>query len=139
MRRETFKYLEQVLQDYPKFDKYIKKREDALLYRFNELTDENVGGGRALNKKNDAVERQAITIAEDKCIFNLKMNKLAVERTINKFDEETNCIISEMYFNHYRRYTNVRDASDILHISYSTINRKRKLFFEELATEIGLL
>ena len=70
VRKSVQHMLEDILRDYPELPGYIKQREDELKYPTPEQ-DDNVGGGRALNKLSDPVGREVITINDDRRIQQL--------------------------------------------------------------------
>ena len=48
MKQGTFKYIEQLLREYPEMDNYIKQREEELIFPDELAIDKNKGGGRLL-------------------------------------------------------------------------------------------
>ncbi|WP_167769327.1 DUF722 domain-containing protein [Weissella cibaria] len=71
--------VDKLLRDYfdGTMDKQIKAREMYL--HFHNDVDENVGGGRAQYKFNNAVESQMITLEQDYELRELNHNKMIVE------------------------------------------------------------
>lgn len=116
---------------------YIKKREDELINRFQEFKDENVGGGRAQNKKDDGVECMAITLAEDRRLNNLKRNEEAVRKVLESSDPVTRDIIYELYLRENCILT-LEGIAQEAHLSRSQVHRRRDNFFKEVAKELGL-
>ena len=71
--------VDKLLQNYfdGTMDKQIKAREMYL--QFHNEIDENIGGGRAQNKYNNAVESKMITLERDYELSQLNHNKMIVE------------------------------------------------------------
>lgn len=130
--------LEDILRDYPNFPQYIKQREEEL---FNPVTDddENVGGGRALNKRSDPVLRTTITINDDKYLWTMKKERKAIDECLDEAGNDTELIIKELYFVKYQNLT-LGDlcARQIIPLSRSTAYRLRNNFLEELAKKLNL-
>ena len=55
----TFKQIEIILQEYPRYENYIKRREEELLNPYTP-TDTNQGGGKS-NRTSDTKSGKAIT------------------------------------------------------------------------------
>ena len=104
MERDIKHFIEHVLRDYPKLDSYIKKREEELRIPYKPV-DENVGGGRAQNKRSEPELNMLITIDEDRCLRNLRRNKKAVDDALDDSSTDTITIITELYFKKRQEYT----------------------------------
>jgi len=132
------RYLEEVLSDYPCTEKYIKERTEALIYPFHEHNDENVGGGHAINRKVEGTAMLAISIATDRRLHQLELNRDAVEFCLNHTDELTQNIIIEVYFKDQACLT-----LDGVGLKYSasptTISRHRNVFLEMLGQQLGVI
>jgi RinA family phage transcriptional activator len=136
-----------MIREYPLYDQHIKQREDELMNRFQEMQDENVGGGRAQNKKDESVADMAITLAEDKELINLKRNEQAIRKTLLKcasndkipalLDNITYDIIEEMYIHEMSMYT-LQGIAMKTSLSVSQVKKKRQAFFEAVAHERGI-
>ncbi|KRM95972.1 hypothetical protein FC19_GL001453 [Liquorilactobacillus aquaticus DSM 21051] len=126
-----------MIRDYPSAEEYIRRREQELMYRYQEFKDENVGGGRAENKKDEGVAQMAITIATDRRIENIKRNQKAVGQALKNSGEITQDIIYELYLRENGIY-NTEGVAQKAHISVSQVRRKRNKFFELVAEERGL-
>lgn len=74
MRRTVQHVLEDILRDYPKLSQYIKAREEEIANPTPE-PDDNVGGGRAENRRRDPVGKVVITINDDRRIRKLKKER----------------------------------------------------------------
>lgn len=77
-------------------DLEIKMREQELRHPQQEL-DENVGGGRARNKRSYSVESMMMKIESDETLNKLKEQRRAIVETINTFDQEHNEVVSQHY------------------------------------------
>lgn len=147
MKRSTFNFIADIIRDYPLYDQHIKQREEELMNKFQEFKDENVGGGRAQNKRDENVENMAITLAEDKELVNLKRNEQAVRKTLlqcasndkipSLLDNITYDIIEEMYIHEMSMYT-LQGIAMKTNLSVSQVKKKRQAFFETVARERGI-
>lgn len=133
-----FNYIADIIREYPVSETYIKKREDELMNKFQEFKDENVGGGRAQNRKDDGVEQLAITLAIDKRIENIKRNQEAVGKALENSAPETQDIIYELYLRENAIY-NTEGVAQKVNLSVSQVRRRRNKFFEKVAIERGLI
>ena len=97
MKQGTFKYIEQLLRDYPEMDNYIKQREEELIFPDELAIDQNIGGGRSpvISKP---TERMAITITEDKRLQMLIRYKRAIDKLIEEVDPITVGVVQMFYF-----------------------------------------
>lgn len=137
MKRSLFNYIADIIREYPTSEMYIKRREDELINRFQEFKDENVGGGRTQNKKDEGVECMAITLAEDRRLNNLKRNEEAVRKILESSDPVTRDIIYELYLRENCILT-LEGIAQEAHLSRSQVHRRRDNFFKEVAKELGL-
>lgn len=78
-----------------KIDKQIKAREMYL--QFHREVDENIGGGRAQNKYNNAVESQMITLERDYELSQLKHQKMVVELWLTDIGDDEYDILQMHY------------------------------------------
>lgn len=127
-----------MIRDYPSAEEYVRRREQELMYKYQEFQDENVGGGRAENKKDEGVAQMAITLATDRRIENIKRNQQAVGRALQRSSDITRDIIYELYLRENGIY-NTEGVAQMAHISTSQVRRKRNKFFELVAEERGLI
>lgn len=136
MNAETFKQIEIILSEYPKYEKYIKRREEELLNPY-QPQDTNQGGGKA-NRISDTTAMKAITLADDRILQRIKFQYQAVKRTYESADETAQDIIDEYYFKQPRTKTWDGIA---LHVNCSkrTCFRIRDAFFDGLADELGFI
>ena len=131
----TFKQIEIILQEYPRYEDYIKRREEELLNPYVPQ-DTNQGGGKA-NRTSDTTAIKAITLADDRILQRIKFQHQAVKRTYDSADEDTQDIIEEYYFKQPRTKTWDGIALQV-NSSKRTCFRIRKAFFSKLADELGL-
>lgn len=136
MKKSVAKFIEDILRDYPEIDQYLKERNQSIFYPFNER-DENVGGGKAQNKKNESTAITAITIAEDRRLFQLRKQKEAVEKCLNRCDKDTRLIIDNLYFKKHVVYT-IDGIAYLLNSSHASVSRKKKSFIKDVAIELGI-
>ena len=131
----TFKQIEIILQEYPRYEAYIKRREEELLNPYTP-EDTNQGGGKS-NRTSDTTAVKAITLADDRILQRIKFQYQAVKRTYDSADEITQDIIEEYYFKQPRTKTWDGIALQV-NSSKRTCFRIRKAFFSKLADELGL-
>ena len=131
----TFKQIEIILQEYPRYEDYIKRREEELLNPYVPQ-DTNQGGGKA-NRTSDTTAIKAITLTDDRILQRIKFQHQAVKRTYESADEITQDIIEEYYFKQPRTKTWDGIALQV-NSSKRTCFRIRKAFFSKLADELGL-
>ena len=136
MRAGTFKYIEQLLRDYPDMGAYIAKREEELIYPCEMELDQNIGGGRS-SFISKPTERMAITIIEDKRLRELARCKQAIDKLIDEVDPITAGVIQMFYFAKPRLKTWDGIALDS-GLSERQCRRFRDRFFNLVAEELGL-
>lgn len=136
MKQGTFKYIEQLLRDYPDMGAYIAKREEALIYPDELEIDTNIGGGSGgfISKP---TERLAITITEDKRLQELTRCKQAIDRLVEEADPITVGVVQMFYFQRPRLKTWEGIAMDS-GLSERQCRRFRDRFFGMVADELGL-
>ena len=132
----TFKQIEIILQEYPRYEGYINRREEELLNPYTP-TDTNIGGGKS-NRTSDTTAVKAITLADDRILQRIRFQYRAVKRTYDRADEETQEIIKEYYFKQPRTKT-----WDGIALQVNWSRRKclniRNAFFDKLADELGFV
>ena len=139
MKRYTFRYIEEILKDYPDIDKHIHEREMELRYPVLPA-DENVGGGRAQNKIAEPVLNMMITIDTDRRLYNLKRNQKAIDDTLDEFGNDTYTIINELYFKKHPGFTlNGLVQNHKILVGKDKAYKLRNSFFESLARRLGLI
>ena len=131
----TFKQIEIILQEYPRYEGYINRREEELLNPYAP-TDTNIGGGKS-NRTSDTTAVKAITLADARILQRIKFQYWAVKNTYNQADDITQEIIREYYFKQPRTKTWDGIALQV-HTSKRSCFRIRKAFFSKLADELGL-
>ena len=132
----TFKQIEIILQEYPKYEDYIKKREEELLNPYTPQ-DTNIGGGKS-NRTSDTTAVKAITLADDRILQRIKFQYWAVKNTYNQADDITQEIIREYYFKQPRTKTWDGIALQV-HWSRRKCLNIRNAFFDRLADELGFV
>ena len=130
----TFKQIEIILQEYPRYEGYINRREEELLNPYTP-TDTNMGGGKS-NRTSDTTAVKAITLADDRILQRIRFQYQAVKRTYDSADEVTQEIIDEYYFKQPRTKTWDGIALQV-HTSKRSCFRIRRAFFSRLADELG--
>lgn len=138
MRRAIQHAVEDILRDYPEFPKHIKEREQELLNPVQDQ-DDNVGGGRAENKRKDPTGHSAITIADDNMLQALKREYKAIDDCLDESGDITLRIIQELYFKP-RTGKRIVDLCDehIIPVSTTKAYELRNKFLEKLAKKLHL-
>lgn len=138
MRRSIRHVLEDVLRDYPKLSQYIKKREEELENPTMD-DDENVGGGRALNKLSDPVSNLVITINDDRRLQRLKLERQAIDDCLDEAGAITVDLIQKLYFDNYAKRT-IPELCDqrIVPVGTTRAYELRNEFLENLAQKLDI-
>lgn len=105
----------------------IKMREQELRHPEVEV-DENIGGGRAQNKRSYSVENTMMKIESDVRLNKLTEQRMAIIESINTFDQEHREILSQ----HYRQRISWDQIALIHHTDRSTVIRWRDEFKDHL-------
>lgn len=136
MEAGYFKYIEQILKEYPDMDRYISLRIEELTYPTRVEEDENIGGSSS-GFVGRPTERMAMTIMEDKRLATIEENKRAVAEALSDSDPLTVKIIRMYYFEKPRLKTwdGVALATCT---SEGHCRRLRTKFFKRVADELGL-
>ncbi|MDN2452536.1 transcriptional regulator [Lactobacillus sp. UCMA15818] len=138
MKKSTFRKVEDILRDYPKIDKHIEKREQELRYPIKP-TDENIGGGRAQNKRAEPIETMVITIDEDEALNAFKRQRDVIDDCLGECGKDTETIIKELYFKRYPQFTlNGLVENHIVLVGYNKAYQLRNNFIEDVAKGLGL-
>ncbi|WEV56681.1 hypothetical protein [Ligilactobacillus acidipiscis] len=128
MQRGLFKFIGEVVEDYPDYDKYIEQKE-------NEITDRNRQLG--VTESNSEQGYTPVTIGDDRSILALKRKQKAVEDALKQSDDVTRDIIYELYLRENKLY-DLRGLTAHLMYSKSQIMRLRDGFFDKVARELWL-
>lgn len=115
--------IDSILRDYfsGRLDLKIKQREYEIRNDRGPV-DENIGGGKALNKHNRPVEDMRIRIDEDRYYKKLMKQKEDVERWIATFEPEKQKVVRYYYASKAVTWTNVAQQ---FHIAESTARSYR--------------
>ena len=101
--------------------------------------DDNVGGGRALNKLSDPVGREVITINDDRWLQQLKKERQAIDECLDESGVVTEKIIQETYFkgNVGLRMVDLCDRQ-IIPVSTTKAYELRNSFLVELGKKLNV-
>lgn len=136
MKRGNFKHIEELLRDYPRLDKYLKDREEELLYPTKE-PDKNIGGSRS-TVISKTTERKAILIAEDMRLRELRKQKEAIDYAFECSDYLTKRVIECYYMSKTKKtWDTVTLEVASGQISVRTLKRLRTSFFEKIESALG--
>ena len=115
--------IDSILRDYfsGRLDLKIKQREYELRNDHGP-TDENIGGGKALNKHNRPVEDMRIRLDEDRYLSALIKQQQDVERWIATFEPEKQKVVAYYYASRSVTWTKVAQQ---FHIGESTARAYR--------------
>lgn len=110
--------IDSILRDYfsGRLDLKIKQREYEIRNDHGPI-DENIGGGKALNKHTRPVEDMRIRIDEDTYLKNLMKQKEDIERWIATFEPEKQKVVRYYYASKSITWTKVAQK---FHIAEST-------------------
>lgn len=134
LRIGTFRYIEDILHDYPSTDQYIREREQQIVVPYwpgDEVTTE-----RSQDGSKHRQTRVAITIATDRYLRLLRENQAVIAETLAESDEDTRAIITALYFKRNSILT-ITGVAYQLHIGRTTASRKRTRFFNTVAKRLG--
>lgn len=134
MKKRTFRFLEELIEDYYQMDEYISNVEEELRYPWKE-SDDNIGGGRG-SMTSDPTAKKALTVAEDKQLRLLKERKKALDNVINRARPETLEVISLWYWRKPRTLT-WDGIAERTNYSRRTCMLLREQFVDDLAKELG--
>lgn len=138
MKEHTKQLVIEILRDFQDIPQHIKDREEELRHPVVPR-DENVGGGRAQYKPNDAIDRLIITIDEDERLHKLKEEYEAVDYCYRHADDYTQKIIYELYIKRYPSYTmQGLIENGIIPYSQKTAYKMRNKFLKEVAKRLGI-
>lgn len=135
MRKGTFQFIEQTLNDYSRIEQHINSRIEELKYPVS-IVDENIGGSRSENISNPTY-RLAATIADDLLISNLSHTKLVVGNVLDRIEPSARKVIYLYYVEHPRKYT-WTGVAEQTNFSEKHCRNIRDRVFEEIANELGL-
>ncbi|MEJ1315474.1 transcriptional regulator [Lactiplantibacillus paraplantarum] len=127
-------YLEQVLRDYPRTDKYIENRMKQLSYFNHNYKTHSTNN----EDKNTMITMIAININTDRRLTQLELNRTAIDYCLGNSDELTKNIITELYLKSHP-FLNLEGVGNKYHTDKATVSRHRMHFFELLAKELGLV
>lgn len=135
MKKGTFQFIEQTLNDYSRIEQHINSRIEELKYPIA-IPDENIGGSRSGNISNPTF-RLAATITDDLLISNLNHTKQVVDDVLDRIEPDAKKVIYLYYIEHPRKYTWTGVASQT-NFSEKHCRRIRDKVFEEIAKELGM-
>lgn len=132
MNRGTFKFLEDILRDYPTVQDYIEKRQAQLKYTAKFCHEDC-----AAYNTEQSQDLMALSIKIDKQMVQLFINEECIAACLAEADDLTVQIIEELYFKH-RAQMNLERLAQLLNVSVSGVSMRRKQFMESLAEKLGL-
>ncbi|WP_057826426.1 hypothetical protein [Lentilactobacillus sunkii] len=118
------------LKKYPKLDQWIQYRRLEITHPYYPGRDENIGGGRPINKVDRHVEDQAIQLSMDPKLMYYQYVQKSVQVCLDLADSETQKIIEELYFK--QTDLNSEGIAQKLHMSRKTLYKRRNAFLERL-------
>jgi len=134
LKKGTFKMLEDLIEDYPTMDRYIKRVELEIEYPWQE-TDDNIGGSRS-NSTTSITERTGMKLATDKRLRLLRERKAALDKVVQTSKPETIKIIRMWYWIRPRTKTWDGIAEEVGY-SKRMCHLLRNEFVDALAKELG--
>ena len=137
IRSGTKKRIEEILQDYPNLEKYIRDRREELMFP-TKSEDDNVGGGKS-SKISKPQEQMLITIDEDKQLKALEREQEAVAISLADSDADTNVIAEELYFKKHPKYQMDGLIEDkLIYCGRTQAFQKKSKLIRRIAKEMGL-
>lgn len=137
MRKETTNLVIQLLKDYPLIDKKIAARKYEIEHPFHER-DDNIGGGRALNRRWTFYDDLIITIDQDRSIRRLKAEKEIIKEVYDQAGEATQRIIKECYFSPKHRSIKNLVATNTIWCSQTKAYKLRDNFIKDVAKALNI-
>lgn len=133
-----------VIKSYPDYERDKRRRELELRYPFDNYPDENVGGGRAQNIRDESLENEVSRVLSDPKLIELEQNKNAVESILKQcvdkqvrslLDKATYDVIYEFYFAEVKRY-NAQAIADKVGLSRARVYARKDAFIDEVQKEL---
>ena len=135
----------EAIKDYPHISRLVHERRQAILFPHNEFADDNIGGGRAQNTRNESIEHAVFNLADDPELKRLESERQAVEAVLEQcvkkdvrsmLDDATYQIIQEFYFEDVRRH-NADGIGRLTGLSRSGVYKRRDAFVEAVRYKLG--
>ena len=135
----------QAIKRYPDYERDKRRRELELRYPFDAYSDENIGGGRAQNVRDESLENEVSRVLSDPKLIELERNKNAVESILSQcvdkpvrtlLDRATYEIIYEFFFANNRHYDAV-GLGKHLSLSRSRVYARRDAFIKAVQKELS--
>lgn len=136
MEKKLSGLVDKMLFDYPKIDKFVEERREAIEHPWIER-DENVGGGKG-NKISKPIENMIISIDEDKILTGLVNQKNAIYDALQNVKEEHLQIIKRYYFYNQARFYSLNDLVQKFGIPRATFFRGLTAFKHEILSNLSL-
>lgn len=136
----------QAIKDYPSIDKKIHDRREEIEYPYKGDVDDNIGGGRAENVRDESLEKTvAKLVDDDPTLSYLYAEEKAVRKALSKcvkkgirslIDDATYDIIYEFYLRENRVY-NVEQIAEKVNLSRRAVYKHRDAFIEEVRINLN--
>ena len=132
------------IKDYPHISRLIHERRQAVLFPHDEFADENIGGGRAQNTRNESIEHAVFNLSDDPELKRLESERQAVEAVLEQcvkkdvrsmLDDATYQIIQEFYFEDVRRHDAV-GIGNMVGLSKTRVYARRDAFIKAVQNEL---
>lgn len=137
MKREVKRLIVKMLKEYPDLPKRIQRREWEIKHPITK-PDENVGGGRAQNKRWDYYDNIVITLDEDMELNNLQREYEAISACLDKAGQDTVAIIQGLYMSRYPSTVTELVTTGKLFCSKTTAYKLRDRFIEQVASKMRI-
>lgn len=134
-----------VIQDYPNLERRIEQRKQEIETPHREHIDENIGGGRLQNVRNESIEKTIELKDEDRELAIYYWQRDAVRsvlrQCVNKqvrslLDRATYDIIYEFYFRESRFY-NADGIARKVGLSRSSVYNRENAFIEAVRKKLN--
>lgn len=133
MDADDFKFVEQILYDYPNTERYVRICEDKMAYVTHGQSDALKGivpEGESLLK---------FTIQDDCELRQLRLHHECVSYCLAHTDQDTRQIIEELYFKGTPEVTLSKVGTTVLKMTKGNISKKRKQFFKFILQELAYI
>lgn len=124
------KKLENMLRSYPLMSQLIAERELEIKYPHRPV-DENIGGGKAQNVRDESLERMIIKLVDDPQLKELHQQENAIAECLQATDPITYAIIDELYLTERRSLTQAGLALKYF-MDERTVRKRRDKFLLSL-------
>lgn len=137
----TRRYLLELLEDYPYYEKFKEKRINELV-NVIPAEDENVGGGKAQNNYRNPIDNLLITVEEDERLRIMARYHFTIKACYEEAPEYVQTICNQLYFKspRLRKYRTINDLcnANVIYTSKSVAYDDFNMFLINIARQLRL-